>query len=131
MKLIGKWDSLTYSGIFGNFEMKCNDFDFGEDNNNNFIASLRLIYSEKSTYKPDVSIDIDFEALYEYDNDQKIHRIIFRQIEFSVSQYFTLTLHSSDKKKWSGYMTCICPVDCIKLYNVVSEIINTGYILTI
>lgn len=126
MKLSGKWDSLTYSGIFGNFEIKCNDFD-----NKNFIASLRLIYSEKSTYKPDVSIDIDFEAQYEYDNDQKIHRIIFRQIEFSVSQYFILTLHSSDKKKWSGYMTCICPVDCIKLYNVVSESINIEYIVTI
>jgi len=115
MKLTGKWNSLMYPKIHGEFTLNFNDISLNNPFYEKFTAELILVYSNSSTYKPGNSITLQLEGVYEFD---KVHRFILRQDEFNVSQYFTMTLNSHDKKDWNGYLTCICPVDCVKLTDV-------------
>lgn len=121
MKLVGKWKSLMYPDISGDFTLTCDDPTLNNPFCDQFTAELILVYSKTSKYKPGDSITLQLEGVYEFDTVRKIHRFVLRQSKFDVSQYFTLTLNSSNKKQWGGHLTCICPVDCVKLFNVSCE----------
>lgn len=136
MKLTGKWNSLMYPKIHGELTLNCNDTSLNNPVHEKFTAELLLVYSKISTYKPGSSITVHLEGVYEFD---KIHRFILRQTEFNVSQYFTMTLNSHDKKEWQGFLTCICPVDCVKITDVKcqeaiddkKDVIDEEFVITI
>jgi hypothetical protein len=139
MKLSGKWKSLMYPDISGEFTLTCNDMSLSNPFHEQFTASLDLIYSKTSPYKGGGSTDVPLEGVYEFDNIYKINRFVLRQIEFDVLQYFTLTLNSANNKQWNGYLTCICPVDCVKLTDVKcqesddkkDEVVDEEFVVTI
>jgi len=123
LKFYGKWKSEVYNdatagvGIYGTFVLNipsviasCEPFE----------AEMSLHYDEKSTYKANETINIILEGLYDC-SKQDNYRIVMRQGDFDISQYFTLTLSSNNKVKWIGYLTCIFPVDMVKLYEVMCE----------
>lgn len=111
MEFTGKWRSEKYSDIFGTFTLI--------STSSLSIWNMKLVYDSKSSYRPDETIDVTLEGKYKYIKaPNEHHRIILRQKEFAVDQYFTLTLHSVDIINWKGYLTCIFPVDVVQLYEV-------------
>lgn len=122
LKFCGKWKSEVYNdatagvGIYGTFILNIPDTIVLCEP---FEADMILYYDGQSKYKPNHTINIILEGIYEAKQDN--YRIVMRQKEFSVNQYFTLTLLSNNKVKLSGYLTCILPVDMVKLYEVMCE----------
>jgi len=102
-----------YSSIYGTFTITVPDLSFD-------VCEMKLSYDPESAYNTGQTISVTLNGLYNnYKREKKTHRIIMRQINFTVSQYFTLTLSSSDKINWNGYLTCILPVDVVNLLDVV------------
>lgn len=128
MHFTGNWRSDIYQHIHGYFIIDTKDElqdsfikndskdTLKEESYYTFIMELH--YDEKSVYKTGQSIYIELEGLFREKSNIDDYRFIFRQKDFKIDQYFTLTLRSKDKLIWQGFLTCIFPVDNVILYNV-------------
>jgi len=113
MEFNGKWKSNMYSTIHGTFSLNVTDPLFA-------TCKMNLKYSDNSTYRAGDSIDIDLEGVYrEQQEKTENYRVIMRQIDLKMGQYFTLVMSSLDKVKWQGFLTCIFPLDAVKLFDIV------------
>jgi len=125
MNFKGNWKSRTYSDICGNFEL---DVSVSPDPTSLDCTSLdcissdcemKLSYDPNSKYRPGETITIPLEGAYrELKENHANYRIVMRQKELDIDQYFSLTMSSYNSIKWEGYLTCVFPVDLVKLFDV-------------
>ena len=113
MDFTGKWKSTLCPKIFGTFTIIIHDLSFES-------GEMKLTYDKKSIYNPYNEKNIKLEGLYEWPkNEKQYHRIIMRQKNLTVDQYFTLTLKSVDKISWKGFLACVLPIDAVILSDIV------------
>ncbi|QKF93516.1 hypothetical protein QKU48_gp0058 [Fadolivirus algeromassiliense] len=112
MRLYGRWKSKSYVNISGTLDIYIPDNFKSMDI---FDCNILLNYDKSSQFKPGGQINIACECKVK---DDKELRIIMRQKEFSMSQYFTvmlIRLHPISQV-WHGYLTCIFPYDICELF---------------
>lgn len=114
MKIGGLWQSKIYDNLKGTIFFELPD---NHKNGKKFECDVILKYDSKGYFKPNQSVTLKMECIYEDQTDKNNgHRFLFREKDLVVKQYFTITCASNDYKKWSGFLACVFPSDVCNLF---------------
>lgn len=112
MEITGKWNSTKYPGITGTIKFI---FTHEFDKNSSVVCDCIMEYDDNSSFSPGKINEYKLECAYTDKALDGEHRIVARDIDFNVKQYFTFTFGSKDLKRWSGFGACVYPCDVISL----------------
>lgn len=108
--LSGDWRSTKYPDISGMIT-----FELPKDwKKEKFECKCILEYDEESLYNAGTKTLI-LEASYMDCGRHGGHRIVSRDKDFSVKQYFTFTFGTTNYEKWTGFGACVYPCDIINI----------------
>ena len=112
MEVTGQWHSTKYAGINGTIK-----FIFAQelDKSNPFTCDCVMEYSKDSSFNPRKINKYKLECTYTDNASDREHRIVARDTDFGIKQYFTFTFGSNDLKLWSGFGSCVYPCDMFSL----------------